>query len=167
MKKIFSFVFFFLAAPTASAVCPVCTVAIGGGVGILRVWGVDDLLTGIWVGGLLLSSSFWLVDWLRKKKHPFKHMYIITTALMYAIALLPLYYTGFIGRNVHSQILGIDRLLTGTAFGTAVFMAALVFDMYLRGINDGKVAFPYQKVILPVSFLAITTVIIYFIGTII
>lgn len=37
------------------AQCPVCTVAIGVGVGLCRYLGIDDLITGLWIGALLLA----------------------------------------------------------------------------------------------------------------
>src|SRR3972149_11759116 len=52
----------------AHAVCPVCTIAVGAGLGISRWLGIDDAVSGVWVGGIILSSSFWLLDWLVKKK---------------------------------------------------------------------------------------------------
>jgi hypothetical protein len=39
-------------AETASAICPLCTIAVGAGVGLSRWIGVDDAVTGLWIGGL-------------------------------------------------------------------------------------------------------------------
>jgi len=56
------------AFPTpARAVCPICTVAVGAGLGISRWIGIDDSVTGVWVGGLILSSGLWMADWVKKK----------------------------------------------------------------------------------------------------
>src|SRR3990172_4136169 len=60
-----------ITAPSALAVCPVCTVAVGAGLGISRALGIDDTVTSVWIGGLILSMSFWLIDWLKKKKTEF------------------------------------------------------------------------------------------------
>jgi len=49
------------------AVCPICTVAVGAGLGISRWLGIDDSVTGLWIGGLILSSGLWLADWIGKK----------------------------------------------------------------------------------------------------
>jgi hypothetical protein len=52
-------------------VCPICTVAISGGVGLCRYLGIDDLISGVWIGALLFSL-FWLtIDWLNKKRIKF------------------------------------------------------------------------------------------------
>ena len=44
-----------LFAKQALAVCPICTIAVGAGVGLSRYFGVDDAITGLWVGGLIVS----------------------------------------------------------------------------------------------------------------
>src|SRR5512137_837679 len=63
------FIFFnLLFAPAVHAVCPVCTIAVGAGLGISRALGIDDAVTSIWIGGLILSMSFWAIDWMEKKE---------------------------------------------------------------------------------------------------
>jgi len=57
-----------LTSAKAFAICPVCTIAIGAGLGLSRWLGVDDVISGIWIGGLLVSTSLWTVNWLRSKK---------------------------------------------------------------------------------------------------
>jgi len=52
----------------AKAVCPVCTVAVGAGLGFSRYLGIDDTISGIWIGGLMVSISFWTIDWMKTKK---------------------------------------------------------------------------------------------------
>jgi hypothetical protein len=141
-------------------VCPVCTVAIAGGVGLLRVLGVDDIISGLWVGGLVLSMSLWLVDWLRKKKVSFRYDTFIITAVMYALTIVPMYYSGMIGSVAYNRIFGFDKLLVGIVSGSFVFLCGVGFDRYLRSINGGKVVFFYQKVVLPVSFMVIASMII-------
>ena len=46
------------------AFCPVCTIAIGAGIGLSRWIGVDDGITGLWVGGLIISLIIWFLSWL-------------------------------------------------------------------------------------------------------
>ena len=74
MKKVFSFLLFLvisfqLSVQTAYAVCPVCALAVGAGLGLSRYLGIDDAVSGIWAGALVISISFWFVDWLRKKNY--------------------------------------------------------------------------------------------------
>src|SRR3989304_8183686 len=78
-------IFNILFPPAAEAVCPVCTIAVGAGLGISRALGIDDAVTSVWIGGLILSMSFWFIDWIgKKRKKPLTTNYqLLTTVLMY------------------------------------------------------------------------------------
>jgi hypothetical protein len=142
------------------AVCPLCTLAVGVGVGLSRYLGIDDAITGMWLGALILSSSLWFIDWLEKRKVKFFARDQITIASFYLIALVPLYFSGMIG-NEYNTLFGIDKLLLGCLLGTLSFLKAVSADKYLRRLNKNKVMFPYQKVIIPVTFLVIESIIVY------
>ena len=74
MKKILlSLVTMIAGISAANAVCPVCTVAVGAGLEGARLLGVDDVITGIWAGGLTLSLFFWTAGWL--KRHGVKNLF--------------------------------------------------------------------------------------------
>lgn len=156
----FLFNFFVFARPVV-AVCPVCTVAIGSCVGISRWLGVDDAISGVWVGGLILSISFWIINWTRKKgiKFAFKNPLIIVGG--YLLALAPLYLKNFIGHPLN-KLWGVDKLILGIIIGSLVFAVSLVIDKLLRIPKQGKALFPYQKVILPVILLLLASVYFYF-----
>jgi len=172
MKKIITFfgvlfslfvIRFSLFAKTALAVCPVCTIAVGAGLGLSRWLGVDDTISGVWIGGLILSSSLWLIDWVNKSKFKFKSKYLnylIITA-MYLLILLPLTLTDIIG-HPFNRLWGIDKLIVGTAFGSLAFWASFWLDKKVRKIR-GRQLFNYQKIIFPLFFLAIFSFIMYFI----
>jgi hypothetical protein len=153
-----------LIAREALAVCPVCTVAVGAGLGLSRYLGIDDAISGIWIGGLTLSVSLWLVDWISKKKfktiQQFNHSTISLSliALMYILVLLPLWYSKMIG-VAGNTIFGIDKLLIGIVLGSITFLSAVFADKKLREIK-GKQLFNYQKVAFPVSSLAIISLIL-------
>jgi hypothetical protein len=144
----------------AGAVCPLCTVAVGTGVGLSRYLGIDDVITGLWLGGLILSSSLWLIDWLDKKKIKFFARNQLTIASFYLIVLLPLYFSGIIGQKGNT-LFGIDKLLLGTFLGAILFANSVLAEKYLRKLNNNKVLFPYQKVVIPVVFLIISSIIVY------
>jgi len=61
MKNILIFLFIVdLFLPSyALAVCPVCSIAVAGGVGLSRWLGIDDTISGIWIGGLIISLAIW------------------------------------------------------------------------------------------------------------
>ena len=53
-----------LFAKKALAVCPICTVAVATGIGFSRWLGIDDTITGLWIGGLTVSLKS--IGWERK-----------------------------------------------------------------------------------------------------
>ncbi|MEK7173074.1 MAG: hypothetical protein AAB723_03125 [Patescibacteria group bacterium] len=167
MKKflsIFSLIFLgSLTAVSVKAVCPVCTMGAVVGVGLGRWLGLDDLITGAWLGGLLLSSLLWFWYWLVKKKPAAKQFGWLIAVAWYAMAILPLYFMKIIG-HPYNKLWGIDKLLFGIVSGTLVFSLAVWFNNYLKRKNQGKVYFPYQKVVVPISFLAVASVALYFLS---
>ena len=141
--------------------CPVCTIAVGAGVGLCRYLGIDDLISGTWIGGLLMSLTIWTIDWLNKKKIKFLFRKPLILIFWYLISILPLYKLGIIG-HPENKFLGIDRLLFGIISGSIFFLLSVFFHNFLLKKNGGKVFFPFQKVIIPVLFLLILSLIFYF-----
>ena len=167
MKKINKILTFFSfsalalsAAKIANAVCPVCVVAVGAGLGFSRWIGIDDAISSMWIGALLVSLSIWTIIWLDKKGWGFKYKKIIVPAAYYLLTFLPLWYYGIIG-HPFNIIFGIDKITFGIIFGTAVFLATVWFHNYLKQKNNGKSFFPYQKVVLPVVILLIFSTILW------
>ena len=169
MKKFFSILglsfFGLLTAVSVKAVCPVCTMGAIAGVGLCRWLGIDDLITGVWLGGLLFSSLLWFWYWLIKKKPAIKNTKIglLVTLVWYGVVIFPLYFAGIIG-HPYNKLWGIDKLLFGIMAGTIVFALAVRFSNYLKKKNQNKVYFPYQKVVVPIGFLAIASIILYFLS---
>jgi len=144
-----------------SAQCPVCTVAVGGGVLLSRYLGIDDLVIGIWAGAFVISSGLWTATLI--KKQFIKYQEWILVVLLWITTVLGLKQAGFIG-NPTCRIHGHDKLLTGIIAGSLVFLLAYAVDKILRRINKtnpGKAHIPYQKVIIPVGLLIIATIIGY------
>jgi len=142
----------FLVAETTLAVCPLCTVAVGAGVGLSRWLGVDDLITGTWIGGLLVSVSWWTIDWLNSKQIKFQGRKILITLGYYLITIVPLYYIGIMG-HPYNQFLGIDKLLLGIIVGSIGFFVGSMLNLWLKKKNNNKVYFKFQKVVMPVGIL--------------
>ncbi len=174
MKKILAFFFvlfslfainYSLLVQEVRAVCPVCTVAVGAGLGVSRALGIDDAVTSVWIGGLILSISFWTVDWIQKRKFKlFKDLKEITLAfistfLWTLLTILPLYSWKYIGR-LNNTLWGIDKIILGTFLGYIVFLFAVYLDRKVRSIR-GRQLFNYQKVVFPVVFLLIISAIMY------
>lgn len=175
MKKIIIFlaILFFLFSITyllfpnaARAVCPVCTVAVVAGLGVSRALGIDDIVTSIWIGGLILSMSFWLIDWVKKRWPKWKfgagiYWKWIVVIGMYLLVLIPLKLNHAIGILLN-RLWGIDKIVLGVIIGSIVFFTGMWADKKIRKIK-GKQLFIYQKVVFPVLSLVITSLIFYFI----
>ena len=146
----------------AKAVCPICTVAVAGGLGISRWIGIDDAVMGIWVGGLILSSGFWLADWVSKKSWKIPYHKTLSVLLMIIFVLPPLYMAKMIGL-ANNTLWGIDKIVLGTIIGSILFFAGVKLDQYLRTTNEGKVYIYYQKVIAPVFLLTIGSFVLFLI----
>lgn len=163
-------IFGFLAALTAfllttaqvQAVCPVCTVAVAGGLGISRVLGIDDSVTGIWVGGLILSSGLWLADWIGKRGWKVPQKEVVSTGLFFLMVIPPLYWADMIGLPGNT-LWGVDKLVLGTVVGTLIFFSGVGIDKWLRTTNEGRVYIYYQKVIVPVFLLSLASFVFYLI----
>ncbi len=150
-------------APIVKAVpCAVCTIAVSSCVGLARWLKIDDRITGIWVGALIVSLIIWTIHYLDKKNIKFKGRKILTAVLWYASVIIPFYFTGLIGHPLN-KCWGVDSLLFGIILGTIIFVLADFLHNYLKKKNNDKVYFHLQKAILPVSFLALGSLIIYLI----
>ena len=168
MKKIsiyllFIFAVSFLFAKKALAVCPICTIAVGAGVGLSRWLGIDDAITGLWVGGLIVSMITWTESWLDKKNIHFRGRILANVLVYYALIVIPLYYSGIIGNPLNTLCAcGLDKLLFGIIAGSLAFWFGASWYYYLKEKNKGHAYFPFQKVVMPIAPLIILSIIFYF-----
>ena len=146
----------------AYAFCPVCTLAVAGGVGLSRWLGVDDTITGLWIGGFLVCMVIWTLDWLDKKKIDFVAKKSVTSAVWYLMVVGPLWWDDIIGHPLN-RIWGVDKLVVGIFFGSIFFLAGGGLHFYLKKRNGDKVYFPYQKVVFAISPLIILSAVFYLI----
>lgn len=154
-----------LLAPLAAAkamvpICVVCTAAISTGVGLSRWLGVDDAITGLWLGALIVSLSLWTINWLTSKKIKFFGRQPLIFIAYYSAIVWPLYHYNMIGHPLN-KLCGIDKLLMGIIVGTIGFIFAAWLNHYLKKKNNGSVYFPFQKVVIPVGLLLILSLILY------
>ena len=152
-----------LLAKQALAVCPICTIAVGAGVGLSRWLGIDDAITGLWVGGLIVSMITWTESWLEKKNIRFKGRILINIFTYYALIIIPLFYSGIIGNPLNALCAcGLDKLLFGIIAGSLAFWFSASWYFYLKEKNNGHAYFPFQKVVMPILPLIILSVVYYF-----
>lgn len=167
MKKIILFLLSivgisFLFAKQALAVCPICTIAVGAGVGLSRYLGIDDSITGLWIGGLTVSMITWTLSWFDKKNIRFRGRALLTTAGYYLLIVVPLYFMGIMGNPLNTCSCGLDKLLIGIITGSSAFWFGAEWYFYLKEKNNGHAYFSFQKVVMPVSPLIIMSLIFYF-----
>lgn len=167
MRKIFSSVLFaclmtVCSVSIAMAVCPVCTVAVGAGLEGARLLGVDDVITGIWAGGLTLSLFFWTAGWLKKRGVKSAFWQIVVPFVFYysLLGMVYLFPSVVFGANT---LWGIDKFLLGAIVGTVAFYLGARWYIKIKRDNGGHAKFAFQKVVVPLSFLLIATVIFWFI----
>lgn len=152
----------FIFTPYAHAICPICTIAVGAGVGLARYLGVDDTVTGVWVGGLMVSLILWTLNWFDKKQIHFLGRGIITILAYYGLVVVPLIWFDIVGHPLN-RLWGIDKLLLGIIVGSLAFLGANYLYEFLKRKNDGRAHFPFEKIVFPVASLIIFSGVFYFI----
>jgi hypothetical protein len=165
MKKILAIIgIAFLALPKITfAVCPVCTVAVGAGLGLAEWIGIDDSISGLWIGALIVSMSIWTINWLKNKEFRFKGRKILVFAAYYLIVVWPLYSKGFIAKNPLNTLCRIDKLLFGIILGTILFATGVIFHNYLFKKNGNKSYFKGQKIVAAIVPIIVASIVLYFI----
>jgi len=152
-----------LSALPAQAVCPVCIVAVGAGLGLSRYLGIDDTITGLWIGGLTVAMIIWTINWAKPKIKKTKFIIwwnlLIITAY-YAMIAWPLASQNFIGHPLNT-IWGVDKIILGISLGSVLFLATSEFYLWLKKNNNGHAYFPFQKVVMPFGILAISSLFFY------
>jgi hypothetical protein len=151
-----------LLLPTAAkAFCPVCTVAVGAGLGLARWLKIDDTITGLWIGGLIVSLIGWTINWLNAKKIRFIGRKPLIIALYYVSIIWPLYHWNLIGHPIHS-LWGIDKLVLGMTLGSIFFLFGGLWYSAIKAKNNNHAQFPFQKLVMPISPLVILSIVFYF-----
>ncbi len=147
----------------APAACPVCAVAIAGGLGISRALGVADAVIGVWLGAGLLALSQWTVYLFKKRNIKNIYVQILCYVCWYAM-IIPVYLgiTPSIIFNLN-RILGIDSFLFSIIAGTLTLLGTSLLYKKMRQKNGGHAHFPFEKVVLPIVALIIVSFIFYLI----
>jgi hypothetical protein len=165
-----------LAAKPAAAICPVCVVAVGAGLGLSEYLGIDNTIAGVWIGGLMVSLIVWTINWFNKKnwaagetswltvkngsfgKRDLRDITIVI--LYYGLTFWPLWAKNLIG-HPYNRLFGIDKLILGATIGSLGFLAATTWYDNIKK-RHGHAHFPFEKVVLPVGALIILSFIFYF-----
>lgn len=162
-RKLLSFAIFFIFlfnVVKVYAVCPICTIAVGAGIGLAQWLGIDDTITGLWIGGFTISLIVWTITWLTKKNIRFIGRKPLIAIGYYVLILVPLYYKGIIGHELN-KLWGIDKLLLGIIIGSILFAGGSIWYEYLKKQNGGKSHFRLQKILMPIAPLIIMSFVFY------
>lgn len=163
MALIFGFLSVLLASKNAFAVCPLCTLAVGTGLGLMHYFGIDDVIAGIWVGAFIFSMASWIQTGKLNKKGWTKWWQRgLTFAVFYGVilsilSLLPI--TQF-GANT---LWGVDRLLLGVVIGSLGLGGSYWMYLVIKKRNNDKPWFPFQKVVMPVAAVILLSIIFYYV----
>jgi hypothetical protein len=155
---------FSLIALPAKAVCPVCIVAVGAGLGLSQYLGIDDTISGVWIGGLTAATAAWTINWFNKKHWSFGSKSwrdVITVILYYLMVFYPLISQDLIGHPAN-KLYGIDKLAFGAIFGSLAFSGFSLWYVNLKKNNNGHAYFPFQKVAMPFGALVFCSLVFYF-----
>ncbi len=150
-------------APAAQAICPICTIVVSSGVGLSRYLGVDDSVSGLWVGGLTVSAIEWTLNWMERKKMGFRGKTLFVWGGYYALVLSAFYFANLMENPIQTICsCATDKLFLGIATGSAAFAMGASWYYYTKEKNGGKALFPFQKVAFPVIPLALLSLFFYF-----
>jgi len=150
----------FAFATGVSAQCEICTLVVGAGVGLSRWLGIDDTISGLWVGALIVSLVLGTLTWMERKDLRFKGDGIVAATVFYLSVLGPLYFLGVIGQCAN-QLWGIDKLVIGTVIGSAFFLLGALWYARIKR-RRGHAYFPFQKVVMPIAPLIVASLILYY-----
>jgi len=131
------------------AQCPVCIVTVGGGLLLAEKLHIDPLLISIWISGLNSAIAFYIANKTTKK--------IFKSGFLWAI----LFYLFTVMYLKYSNQLD-TKSINGLSIGLVVSILSNFIEKILRNLNNGKVFIQYQKVIVPVTILLLTTLIFKF-----
>ncbi len=145
--------------------CPLCSAATGVAVGMARWYGIDDLIVGTFAGGFIIATGFWMNNFLLKRHKgkeyiPFQLEIIILFSFLSTVLTFML--SGI--TNAAFTLFGIDKIIIGFTFGSAISLASFKIHDVLRKINRQRNFFPFQVIILTLLFLSVTSASFYLMG---
>lgn len=150
-------VLFFL-LKKALAVCPLCVVAVAGGIEISRWLKIDDFITGIWIGGLIISLIYWTLNFLDKKNINFKAKSGLIILGWYLLVFGGIYMSNIQSTNILPYL---NKINLGIIIGSFAFWFGIELDIFLRSKNNGRQYILFQKVVIPIAILLILSIIFF------
>ena len=140
--------------------CTLCVAGAGAGLTLSRLLGIDDSITGVWVGAVLGASSFWLQKALGRKHKMFFSVSwgLVIYLLVFASTLWSFYKFNLIVK--HGDIFGMDKLTFGMIGGGVLFyLVDVVNDLLIK--KNGKSFFPYQRLTVGLGSMVLLSFSVY------
>lgn len=141
----------------AYAHCPLCVAGAGAGLSLSRVLGIDDSITGIWLGAFLGSMSFWTNNSINKtyilgqKFWLYLFVFISTIYSFYRFGLV----------NEHNGLLlNLPKLIFGMLVGGILFYLIDIINNFIRQ-KKGKVLFNYQPMVFSLGVIVIASLVMF------
>jgi len=131
----------------ALAHCPLCVAGAGVGLTLSRFLGIDDSITGIWMGTFLGASSLWLQNILKVKLPIFSSSAVGLLMYVGAIYLTIVSFYKFNLISTHGDIFGFDKLAFGIILGSIIFFLSDSINGLIMKVRQ-KSFFPYQRLLL-------------------
>jgi|Deesub1362B_J571_1020462.scaffolds.fasta_scaffold00026_30 uncharacterized protein YacL len=139
--------------------CPLCTAAVGTGLLVTRLYGVDDTVVGVWIGAFIVSTALWFGRLIerRYRRLPLHDFTLIMLGLV--LTLLPFYFTGLI--NMQNRLLGLNKLLLGILVGCFVAYSGIFISGKIKE-KRGKVLFPFQTIAITLASLILVSFVFWY-----
>ncbi len=136
-----------------------CPITISTGLWLSRYLGIDDLTLGFWLGALILSLSYQFYLFLKKRKFTFPFSFLIILVVFWFLSFWPI-LNKINWTQKENFFCGLPRVIFGTLLGMLVlFLSDFLNNKFLEKYHQGKVYFPYQRVIVPLIVLIIMSII--------
>jgi len=156
LRKFIAFIAMLMpGAAVANPACPICTIAIGAGVGVAESLGVPVAIVGLWAGALLTVLGYWMAKFCDARGWKFWGRNALLIGL--SVAMIGFAYLGDINYTPE-WILGfiyLDPILFGAIVGMIVFILTEKLYEWMKRKNGGHAHFPFERVVLPVVALAL------------
>jgi len=136
---------------------PLCPITLAGGLWLSRFLGIDDLTLGLWIGALIISVSVQINKYLIKKGKNFPLSLWVILIILTILSFLPIYPK----LDKNNLFCGLPWVISGSIFGMIVLaLSDWLNNWFLKKYHQDKVYFPYQRVVIPIIFLILASVLI-------
>lgn len=160
MKKLLYFISILMLPNRALAnpACAVCTFAIGASLSVARKLGVEDSVVGLWAGALLTLLGYWTIMFFDKRHWHFWGRDALLIVL--SVAMIGFIYVSetVYAPSIIWKIFYLDPILFSAILGMLIYIFSQKFYLWMKARNGGHAHFPFEKVVLPVVLLLVSSV---------